>query len=137
MENKNDKMGKVVKWAVSLIVTVGLVAVAAMTCPGVSQHKRVVKETIKKEIKREFDMQKEEGGLILNWMIEGASTLERWFVSTAVERDLIVDDFWLFSVGSMTDSNGIHMVSIGVFDHVFVFPMYVRQLVHNLQQQGN
>ena len=119
-------MNKTVKWVISTILTIGLIVVAAMTCPGKAKHKRVVSNTIKKEIQRMYDNQKDDSSIVMNLIIEGTSKLEKWLSGAEVEKRLIVDDFWLFSVGSMTDSDGIHIVSLGMFDHVFVFPMYVR-----------
>lgn len=127
MEKEKSKL---IKWIVSLIVNIGLIVVAALTCPDEKMHKRVVTDTVKNEIQRQYDLQKGNGSIIEDLLYSGISSLESWTVGPLVNKQLIVDNFWLFSIGSTTDSDGPHWVSLGIFNHVFVFPMYVRKFVH-------
>ena len=128
-------MKETVKWIVSTVITLVLIAVAAMTCPSESAHKRRVTDTIKKEIKREYSSYKEDGNFFLNILLSGVSSVERLTVSSYINNNLIVDDFWLFSIGSIPDSEGSHLTSLGVFDHVFVSPLYVETLVNSLEKK--
>ena len=125
-------MEKTIKAIVSSLVSLGLLILAVCTCPGETAHKDKVSETIKKEIKRRADLTKIEGEVVGNLLISGMAAIESALIPNYVKSHLIVDKFWFFSIGTFNDSNGAHLLSLGVYDTVFVFPMYIDGIIHDL-----
>ncbi len=123
---------KAIKSIVSSVISLGLFILAVVTCPGETAHKNKVSETIKKEIKRQADLNKIEGAVVGNLFISGMAAIESAVVPNYVKNHLIVDKFWFFSIGTVNDSNGAHFLSLGVYDTVFVFPMYIDAIIHDL-----
>ena len=125
-------MIKALKAIISSLVSLGLVILAACTCPNEDEHKKKVVETIRKEIKRSAQLSKEDGQIVANAFISGMASIESTIIPAIVKRRMIVDEFWLFSIGTINDSEGPHLVSIGVFNTVFVFPMYLGYVISEM-----
>ena len=123
---------KAIKSIISSVISLGLFILAVVTCPGETAHKNKVSETLKKEIKRYADLSKTEGEVVGNLLISGMAAIESATVPNYVKNHLIVDKFWFFSIGTINDSDGAHLLSVGVYDTVFVFPMYIESVIDNL-----
>ena len=128
-------MEKTIKAIVSSLVSLGLFILAVCTCPGEKAHKDKVTATIKKEIQRGADLSKtSEKGPIERGAIQALAELGKLSTPTYVKTHLIVDKFWVFSIGTIND-NGPHFCSLGVYNTVFVFPMYMDQIITSLSKE--
>ena len=121
-----------VRAIVSSVISLGLFILAVVTCPGATAHKDKVVATIRKEIKRQADLSKTEGEIIGNAVISGLAAVESAVVPGYVKNHMVVDEFWFFSIGTFNDSDGPHFLSLGIYNTVFVFPMYLDVIIHNL-----
>ncbi len=100
MAKNNNGLASVLK----LLIILGIIVAAVVTCPDEKAHKQAVKETVRKECIRE--------GLPLGGVIGSLATM------TVTSTDFIV-----FSMGTIHDTDrGSRMVSVGLLGKVFVIP---------------
>lgn len=123
----NEKTLKYLKSVITGLLSLGIFILATQTCPTKKAHEVKVTESIKKEVKRQaiLGLSQDVESPFLLWLIEKASGVVANKAASFTKKMMSVDDFWVVSVGSVSAPNGFHLVSIGAFDHVFVFPMYV------------
>ncbi len=125
-------MEKTIKAIVSSLISLGLFILAVCTCPTEEAHKAKVSATVQKEIQRRADLSKTSDMSILERAaIELLARAAKTTVPRYVKNHLIVDGFWLFSIGTI-NTDGTHFLSFGVFNTVFVFPMYMDEIVNDL-----
>ena len=123
-------MEKTIKAIVSSLVSLGLFILAVCTCPDEQAHKDKVTDTIKKEIQRRADLS-EATDLFERVAIQGLAKVAKLVVPPYVNKHLIVDEFWVFSIGTI-NTDGPHFLSLGVYNTVFVFPMYIDGVINDL-----
>lgn len=130
----NEKTLKYLKSVISGLLFLGLFILATQTCPTRSAHERRISETIRKEVKRQamLELSHDADNPFYVWIIEKASSWVAKKAASYTKKLVSVDDFWVFSIGSVTDPDGFHLMSVGVFDHVFVFPMYVGSIARSI-----
>ena len=126
-------MAKTVKAIVSSLVSLGLFILAVCTCPDEMAHKEKVSATVQKEIQRQADLSvsSSDAGLIERAAIQALAKVAKTVVPRYVKSHLIVDEFWVVSIGTI-NTDGPHFLSLGVYNTVFVFPMYVEGMVNDL-----
>ena len=100
MAKKNNGLAGILKF----LIIVGIIVVAAVTCPDEKAHKQAVKEAVRKECIRE-------GLPIGGGVIGSLATL------AVTSTDCIV-----FSLGFISDGDGSELASVGLFGKVFVIP---------------
>ena len=106
------------KLLISLLVLLGIGAVAVVTCPDRQAHKdaimSVVNESINDELKTD---DKETQGLSALFGSIGSSV-----AGYVIDNRLTVSNHFVYSTGVLKDFDGEDkQVSVGVFGHVFTF----------------
>lgn len=126
-------MEKTIKAIVSSLVSLGLFILAVCTCPDEQAHKDKVTATIKKEIQRRADLSASNTDMdpIERAAIRTLAKVAKLVVPQYVKKHLIVDEFWVFSIGTI-NVDGPHFLSLGVYNTVFVFPMYIDCVINDL-----
>lgn len=92
-------------------IVAAIIVIAALTCPDKSKHLEVLSDRAGYAISKSAS---NEGGLVALLGLAGNS-LAKVYLQSA----LIVDNYFLFSVGRLDDSEGRRVVSIGAFGHIF------------------
>jgi hypothetical protein len=126
-------MEKTIKAIVSSLISLGLLILAVYTCPTEEAHKAKVTATVKKEIQRRADLSlsNADAGPVERAALQALVKIAKTVVPRYVKNHLIVDELWLFSIGTI-NTDGTHFLSFGVFNTVFVFPMYMDEIVNDL-----
>lgn len=92
-------------------IIAALLIVAAVTCPDKSKHLEVLSDRAGYAISKSAS---DEGGLVALLGLAG-NNLAKLFL----QNSLVVDNYFLFSLGRIEKSDGSDVVSVGVFGHVF------------------
>ena len=97
---------------ITLITLVALVVIASVTCPDKVKHTNALSDKMSSIIADKT--RDDESGLAGLGMLLGNA------VSDAVIKNLVsVDDYFLFSLGKVYSEGEEHIVSFGIFGHVF------------------
>ena len=104
-----------------LLTLVVLVAVMVVTCPKTEQHKEVLSTVITKTVN---DAVNDNDNLTGNAFIDNAfKTVSNAFagkvIETAVDNLVTVDNYVVCSLGKVHYDGKDHIVSLGVFGHIF------------------
>ena len=104
------------KLFVSILVLLALGAAAALTCPDKEAHKKAISEVVKESVKDGLGGDDAEDSLGL---IEGIASIGSSLSEAFLESQLTVDNYLVYSVGSIRHGKESDTVSVGVFGHVF------------------
>ena len=96
---------------ITLLVIIGILITAVLTCPKKEQHVNVLTEKLSYLFADSAGAEKDAN--ILGAMIGGAITKQ------VINTYLIVDDFVIFSVGRLEYKGENNLLSVGAFGHVF------------------
>ena len=120
---------RIIKKVLSWLLFLGLFILATQTCPSKATHEKKVTAAIQQEVKRQVLLSASgDGGTPFPWIWEKVASVAAKLTASYAKKRFAVDDFWIFSVGSVSDTEGFHLMSFGIFNHVFVFPMYVDRI---------
>lgn len=102
------------RWKVVLSLTASflLIWVALVTCPKKDQHVQVLSDRVASAINDEFGQHGEE--LESFGILYGSSLIRKIFANFVT-----VDNYFLFSVGKAKYQGEEHLVSVGIFGHIF------------------
>ena len=104
------------KLLITLLVLLGIGAVAVVTCPDKEAHKDVIQNVIKEKIDEELNAAGSENSL--GGLLSGiGSSVTEWII----DKGLTVDNHFVYSVGKFNTGKEVKTVSVGVFGHVFTF----------------
>lgn len=110
IESKSQKRKKA--WICTFVGILALFIILAATCPKSDAHKQKVSEHIIAAINQEaFSMSTEIGAL--------STFLFPNVTKYLTDNLLTINDYIIFSIGRVYDSEEWHIVSIGLFNHVF------------------
>ena len=101
------------KKIVSIVAVVAVLVVMALTCPDEEAHQARVKREVKTAVSNE--MEKVLGKNISFY----ASIATNLATNLAVDNMVRVSNYGLVSVGTLDWGDETHLVSVGVFGHVF------------------
>lgn len=110
IETKSKKQKKA--WMITLGGIIALLIIMVATCPKSDAHKQKVAESISAAINQEAFSKSAEIGALSAFLVPNVTKY-------LTENLLTVKDYVIFSVGKVYDSEKWHIVSIGVFNHVF------------------
>ena len=103
------------KFLIVLLVLLGIGAVAVVTCPDKEAHKDAIQSIVKEKIEEELKVDAENG---LGSLLSGiGSSVSEWII----DKNLTVENHFVYSVGKFDTGKEIQTVSVGVFGHVFTF----------------
>ena len=112
-----------------LIIIIGIALVGVITCPQKDAHTdalmKLVNVALDSELSKHADTE-EEMGLAMFGSIIGSGIAE--FV---IDKKLLVDNYFVFSVGRIVFEGEEKIVSLGIFNHVFT--MSEEKLKENLK----
>lgn len=114
-------MKAIFKFLISLIVIIAVLAFMASTCPSEDKHKEAVAEYVKRMDSNAMTPSADIGALgkvIISGLNNLGSKVDSWIV----KKFVVANDYIFFSIGSLIDDDENIPVSLGVFNHVFVFP---------------
>ena len=103
---------------ITVIVIVVLLVVALITCPDKNAHKEAILSVINEKITESIQTNSKEGEDVL--AVLGA-TLGTSVSGWVLDKGLIVDNYFIFSIGKFNTGQDYKTVSVGVFGHVFTF----------------
>lgn len=120
MGRKKKSHGKSLFTLVLLLV---VVVAAIVTCPTRDEHKAALEEKLETYAQEKVDQVKEKNGL-LGTAVQIAKDILKQnqvdkLLSLGIEQFLIVDDYYVFSVGRLAQGDHEAKVSFGVFGKVF------------------
>lgn len=102
------------KFRIAVLVAAAVLLFAMYaTCPDASRHKAAVSEEVRKAVDDISDLN-DSWGFFGNMLASG-------MVSIAVDRLLEVDNYFIFSVGTVHYDGRSQAVSFGILGHVFTF----------------
>ena len=97
---------------IALVTLVALIVIASLTCPDKGKHTDALSDKVSSIIADET--RDDDSGVAQLGMLLGNA------VSGAMIKNLVtVDDCFLFSIGKVYSGDEEHVVSVGVFGHVF------------------
>lgn len=104
--------------AVSFVALTVLVVTMVATCPTAVNHKVVLREATYGAIQDKLNatVGSELGGLLMDMAQQSSIGSISTF---SFDRIITVDNYYLFSVGRIVLPGNSHIVSIGIFGHVF------------------
>lgn len=106
------------KLVITLLVLLGIGAVAVVTCPDRQAHKDAIMEVVNASIHDEMNpTNSDEEGLSMLFGSIGSSVAGNF-----IDNRLTVKNYFVYSAGLLKDFDGVDkQVSVGVFGHVFTF----------------
>lgn len=105
------------KTLISLLVILGIAAVAVVTCPDHQAHKDAISSVINEAINDELRSETEDQGISAFIGSLGSSV-----AGFLINSQLSVKNYFVYSAGWLKDYDGEKkLVSVGVFGHVFTF----------------
>lgn len=104
-----------------LIALIALVSVMIITCPKTEQHKEVLSTVITNTLNNEIN---ENENLTGNTLIDNSfKTISNAFagkvIKAVIDNLIVVDNHVVYSLGKIHYEGKDHIVSIGVFGHIF------------------
>lgn len=99
------------------IVLVGLLIIAAISNPGVDEHRRVIKEHLVSAVEKTFDAKG--GGLVAQGMSMLSQAIFMPVVNEAVDDLTVYHNYVFWSTTSVTYNDKDRTTSFGFFGHVF------------------
>ena len=104
-----------------LIALIALVSVMIITCPKTEQHKEVLSPVITNTLNNEIN---ENENLTGNTLIDNSfKTISNAFagkvIKAVIDNLIVVDNHIVYSLGKIHYEGKDHIVSIGVFGHIF------------------
>lgn len=104
------------KLLITLLVLLGLGAVAVVSCPDRQDHKDAIMEVVSDAISDELQTTDKDSQGISAFLGSLGSNVAGYLL----ENRLTVKNYFVFSVGELKDLDGADQkVSVGVFGHVF------------------
>ena len=104
------------KLIISLLVILGICAVAVISCPDRQDHKDAIMEVVSGAINDELQTSDKDSQEISAFFGSIGSSVAGYLL----DNRLTVKNYFVFSVGELKDLDGAgHKVSVGVFGHVF------------------
>lgn len=103
---------------ITVIVIIVLLVVAVITCPDKNAHKEAILGVINEKITESIQTSSQEGEDVLSVL---GATLGTSVSGWVLDKGLIVDNYFIFSVGKFNTGQDYRTVSVGVFGHVFTF----------------
>lgn len=110
IEMKSKKQTKA--WIITSGGILALLIILVATCPKSDTHKQKVAESISTAINQEAFQKSAEIGALSAFLVPNMTKY-------LTDNLLTVKDYVIFSVGKVYDSEKWHIVSVGVFNHVF------------------
>lgn len=125
------------KKIIALIILIGIVLLAAITCPDAEAHKNaivnVMSDTVDDKISEELNGD-DGGNIISNGLASIGSMFAGKIIDSVVDSKLHVDNYVVFSLGKIHWEQEDKVVSVGVFNQIYTFSQEDIQKV--LRQQG-
>lgn len=112
---KKSKLGCI---ATLLFVTI-VVAVMIFTCPATPAHKEALTDIVTSSVTKVANENLPANGLIATGVRMFSNMLMKKVVDTAVDNLVTVDNYIVCSVGKVNYDGEDHIVSVGVFGHIF------------------
>ena len=106
------------KILIILAVIIGLVAIAAITCPEKKDHSDAIMNAIKGALAEQVEEEKsnfEDNSEFLY----GLTGIAEGFMGQIFDKVLVVKNRFVYSEGFVPDGENMKKVSVGVFGHVF------------------
>ena len=104
------------KLIITLLIIIGLGAVAVVSCPDRQDHKDAIMEVINGAINDELQGS-DAGEQALSALVGSIGSSVAGYL---IDNRLTVKNYFVFSVGELNDIDGVDQkVSVGVFGHVF------------------
>ena len=122
--HKEAASGKKWRAAISALVIIGLLVAMVLTCPKKEQHGEVLSDRITYVIGDQLGL--DDDLSVIGTMLGGAAAKK------LLDTYLIVDDYFLISVGRSNYKGEKHIVSFGVLGHVFCASR--EQMVRNVEE---
>lgn len=124
------------KKIIALIILIGIVLLAAITCPDAEAHKNaivnVMSDTVDDKISEELNG--DDGNIISNGLASIGSMFAGKIIDSVVDSKLHVDNYVVFSLGKIHWEQEDKVVSVGVFNQIYTFSKEDIQKV--LHEQG-
>ena len=102
------------------IILVALAGVAVVTCPDRQAHKDAIMSVVNEKIGDELGAPKE-GAEDVYGLLSGLAAVGSHIGGWLLESNLTVNNYFVYSVGTINIAGESHKVSVGVFGHVFTF----------------
>ena len=113
---ENQKFPTMKKLLITLLVLLGLGAVAVISCPDRQDHKDAIMEVVSGAINDELQTSDKDSQEISAFFGSIGSSVAGYLL----DNRLTVKNYFVFSVGELKDLEGVDQkVSVGVFGHVF------------------
>ena len=104
------------KLLITLLILLGLGAVAVISCPDRQDHKDAIMEVVSGAINDELQTSDKDSQEISVFFGSIGSSVAGYLL----DNRLTVKNYFVFSVGELKDLDGVDQkVSVGVFGHVF------------------
>ncbi|WP_273533585.1 DUF4359 domain-containing protein [Prevotella aurantiaca] len=123
-ESEKGKIFNVSKKALRIIIPLLILAVLGFTCPDKKQHIDAIHTELMDYIK------KQEGNETAMFASLGAGLIDK-----VLAAKLDVNNYVLFSTGSLEDSGSSKIVSFGILGHVFTFGLD-KDVLGNMDKKG-
>lgn len=104
------------KLIITLLILLGIGAVAVVTCPDRQAHKEAIMSLVNESINDELHTDDKDAQALSALFGSIGSSVAGYFL----DNRLTVKNYFVFSVGELKDLEGVDQkVSVGVFGHVF------------------
>ncbi|MBQ9713654.1 MAG: hypothetical protein IJV54_15350 [Bacteroidales bacterium] len=110
---------KFIKRVITLLLVVGLFVTAALTKPDLAKHRKVLTESVRKELRQQV-VPSAEGNPLLEILLSGASSVGAGVASLAAWLTMYTKDYVFFNLGYVSESDG--PLTLGILGQVIVFP---------------
>ena len=124
------------KKIIALIILIGIVLLAAITCPDAEAHKNaivnVMSDTVDDKISEELNG--DDGNIISNGLASIGSMFAGKIIDSVVDTKLHVDNYVVFSLGKIHWEKEDKVVSVGVFNQIYTFSQ--EDIEKLLREQG-
>ncbi len=104
------------KLIIFVLILAVIAGVAYATCPDRTAHADAVKELCNTAISNELNP---EGSSDFLGLASGLASLGTEFAGLFVDNSLVVDNYYVCSIGKIEYDGQLRTVSVGVFGHVF------------------
>ena len=106
------------KLIITLLVLLGIGAVAVVTCPDRQAHKDAIMSVVNGSINDELQTDDKDAQALSALFGSIGSSVAGY----VIDNRLTVDNHFVYSTGTLKDFDGVDkQVSVGVFGHVFTF----------------
>ena len=106
------------KLIITLLILLGIGAVAVVTCPDRQAHKEAIMSVVNESINDELHTDDKDAQALSALFGSIGSSVAGY----VIDNRLIVDNHFVYSTGVQKDFDGVDkQVSVGVFGHVFTF----------------